>query len=122
VVKLSVGGRLFPVPRTLVRYLTNREADRWARRRTKLTPLQHKLHAIVVRDLPGSAEPLAAATIAERAEESVADVKQALANLHTWLGFIALDDSGAVEWAYPVTVANTPHHLAFESGERMTGA
>ena len=49
-------------------------------------------------------------------------IEQALADLHTWLGFIALDDRGAVEWAYPVTVANTPHHLAFESGERMSGA
>lgn len=120
--KLSLGGRLLAVPRTLVRYLTIREAGHWARRRAQLTPLQQKLHAIVVRDLAGSAEPLAAATIAERAEEPVADVKQALANLHTWLGFIALDDTGAVEWAYPVTVADTPHHLAFESGERMTAA
>ena len=120
--KLSLGNRLFPVPSAIVRNLTKREAGRWAYRRAKLTPLQHKLQAIVVRDLPGSAGPLAAATIAERAEEPVAEVEQALADLHTWLGFIALDDRGAVEWAYPVTVASTPHHLAFESGERMSGA
>jgi hypothetical protein len=122
VAKLSLGNRLFFVPSTIVRKLTKREADRWAYKRAKLTPLQHQLQAIVVRDLPGSAGPLTAATIAERAEEPVAEVEQALADLHTWLGFIALDDRGAVEWAYPVTVANTPHHLAFESGERMSGA
>ena len=120
--KLSVGRYLLPVPRALVRYMTKREAERWARKRAKLTPLQRKLHAIIVRDLPGAAAPLSAATVAERAEETVAAVEQALADLHTWLGFIALDDSGAVRWAYPVTVANTPHHLAFESGERMTAA
>ena len=120
--KISAGSFLFPVPRALVRRLTKREADSWARKRAKLTPLQRKLHSIIVHDLPGSAEPLAAAAIAERAQEPLGDVTQALANLHTWLGFIALNAAGAVEWAYPVTVANTPHRLAFESGERMTAA
>ena len=120
--KLSIGRYLLPVPSALVRFMTKREADRWARKRAKLTPLQRKLHTLIVRDLPGSAEPLSAATIAERAGEPVTDVAPALADLHSWLGFIALDDSGAVEWAYPVTVADTPHHLAFESGERMTAA
>lgn len=120
--KLSIGGVLVPVPRRLVGYLTSREANRWARRRGKLTPMQRRLHGIVVRDLPGSEGPLTAAAVASASGESEADVQAALNNLHTWLGFIALDDDGSVVWAYPVTVANTPHHLAFESGERMTAA
>ena len=121
--KLSIGGFLVPVPGSLVRFLTRREAARWARRRAKLTPLQRKLHAVVVRELPGSHGSLPAQTIADVAKEPLASVTSALENLQTWLGFIALDQNGAVDWAYPMTVAaNSPHHLAFESGERMTGA
>ncbi len=120
--KISIGRYLLPVPSALVRSMTRREADRWARKRAKLTPLQRKLHAMIVRDLPGAGAALAAATVAERAEETLDDVEQAFARLHSALGFIALDDTGAVKWAYPVTLANTPHHLAFESGERMSAA
>ncbi len=88
-VKLSIGNQLVPVPRALVLYLTRREADRWARIRARLTPLQRKLHAMIVRDLPGAGAALTAATVAERAEETLDDVEQALAPLHSALGFIA---------------------------------
>ena len=36
--------------------------------------------------------------------------------------FLFGDEWGAVEWAYPVTAAQTPHRLAFSSGERINAA
>ncbi len=120
--KIAVAGYFVRFPGALGRFMTRREAARWTRRRAKLSPLQRRLHAIVVENLVRSADPLTATAVAKLADEPEADVAAALENLHTWLGFIALNDDGAVEWAYPVTVADTPHRLTLDTGEQITPA
>ena len=120
--KLSVGNFLVPIPRALVLDRTRRASQQWARRRAKLSSLQRKLHTIAVSHLPDSNKPLTASRIAEIAGERLEVVHEALVSLHARLGFIALDSTGSVEWAYPITVAETPHHLVFESGEVMTSS
>jgi hypothetical protein len=36
--------------------------------------------------------------------------------------FLFRNEHGAVEWAYPVTAARTPHRVAFSTGERINAA
>lgn len=45
-----------------------------------------------------------------------------LDDLERGLFFLVRDRSGRVNWAFPVTVERTPHHLSFGSGERLFGA
>ena len=45
-----------------------------------------------------------------------------LDDLEKHMTFLFRDEQGAVEWAYPVTVAQTPHRLTFSSGERVNAA
>jgi hypothetical protein len=120
--KVGIAGYFVRFPSQLGYLLTRREAARWTRRRAKLTPLQRKLHALIVQNLVRSPEPMTAEVLAQLSDESEADVQAAIDNLHTWLGFIALNEAGAVEWAYPVTVTSTHHELTLDSGERMTPA
>ena len=87
--ELAVGGWFLPLPRAFVRYLTAKEAARWARRRSKLTPVQRRLHGVVVRELPGAGGPLTPEHVAEASGEDLQQVKDALGDLHTWLGFVA---------------------------------
>jgi hypothetical protein len=120
--KLGLGGRLFPVPGALIRWMAGKQSASWARRNGRLTELQATVRILAVQHLPDSDKPMTAAAIAELGGLAEADVAQALVELHRLLGFIALDRDGAVEWAYPVTVDATPHYLSFESGERMSAA
>ena len=120
--KLGLNGFLVPVPGSLVRYLAGRESARWGRKNARLSPLQATVRRLAVQHLPASEGPLTAEAIAELGGLPGPDVAVALGELHRKLGFLALDGDGAVAWAYPVTLDNTPHHLTFESGERMSGA
>jgi hypothetical protein len=45
-----------------------------------------------------------------------------LDDLERHLFFVVRDAAGAVAWAFPVTVARTPHRLRFSTGERVGGA
>ncbi len=49
-------------------------------------------------------------------------VERILAELEARLLFLYRDARGAVEWAYPVTSAPTPHRLRFDSGEEIFAA
>jgi hypothetical protein len=40
-----------------------------------------------------------------------------LDELEAHLTFVFRNEAGAVTWAYPVTVDETPHHATFSTGE-----
>ena len=45
-----------------------------------------------------------------------------LDDLEKHMTFLFRNAQGAVEWAYPVTVARTPHKVTFSSGEKLFAA
>ena len=45
-----------------------------------------------------------------------------LVDLEARMTFLFRDEQGSVEWAYPVTAAQTPHRTEFTSGERTNAA
>jgi hypothetical protein len=49
-------------------------------------------------------------------------VQAILEELERNLLFLVRGESGAVAWAFPVTVEPTPHRLNFSTGERLFGA
>ena len=52
----------------------------------------------------------------------LARVQAILEELERQRFFLVRNDDGAVEWAFTVTVAPTPHRLRFSSGETLWGA
>lgn len=120
--KIILAGHMIPIPGPLVRYQTRQEAGRWGRINARFSPLEAEVRRLAVRHLPASGSPLTAEAIAELGGYAASDVAQALEALHRKLGFLAINQEGAVTWAYPVTADRSPHHLAFETGERMTAA
>ncbi len=87
-----------------------------------MTPAHHRVRYFVVRELPSRQEPIEAAFISEKLNIPLEQVKSILDELETKLFFLVRNESGAVAWAYPVTVEMTPHKLRFASGERLYGA
>jgi hypothetical protein len=45
-----------------------------------------------------------------------------LDDLETHMTFLFRNARGAIEWAYPVTVAPTPHRVTFQTGEQLYAA
>ena len=82
----------------------------------------HLVRYFVVRELPRTGKPIQPESISQSVKLPVARVNAILDELERNLLFVVRDSQGAVAWAFPVTVDETPHELAFSTGERLYGA
>jgi hypothetical protein len=80
------------------------------------------IHHFVVRELPYAGEPLTPELISKRLDLPDDVVKAALDYLEKHMTFLYRNESGNVVWAYPVTVAKTPHKITFSTGEKLYAA
>jgi hypothetical protein len=88
-----------------------------------MTPTHHAVRNFVVRDLPrGGGAPLPAKRIAAMLRLELSRVIDVLDQLERHLFFLVRNAAGDVTWAFPVTIAPTPHRLRFSTGERISGA
>ena len=82
----------------------------------------HKVRDFVVLELPRIAKPISPGTIAQSLNMPAEQVESILEELEKNLSFLYRNASGAVTWAYPVTVEQTPHRITFSSGEKIYAA
>jgi hypothetical protein len=82
----------------------------------------HRVRDFVVTEIPKIGKPLSPATIAQALDLPPDRLSIILDELEKHMTFLFRDEHGDVEWAYPVTAARTPHHVAFSSGERIDAA
>jgi len=87
-----------------------------------MTADHHHVRNFVVTELPWAAAPLSPELIAGRLKLPVERVVELLDDLEKHMTFLFRNPQGAVEWAYPVTVAHTPHKVTFSSGEKLYAA
>ena len=95
------------------------------RQRARLEFMSDDHHAVryfVVRELTREGRPLEPGPISRHLELPQARVVEILDELDRNLLFLVRNASGAVSWAFPVTVDRTPHRLSFSTGERLYGA
>ncbi len=82
----------------------------------------HRARNFVVRELPQIGKPLTPEFIAAELNLPLVRVNVILDDLEKNLTFLFRNEQGAVVWAYPVTVAETPHRVSFSSGEQVNAA
>ncbi len=122
--KLLVGfwRLILPVPaETLHRHVAEGEQAE-AAGLAFMTEDHHRIRNLVVRELPRTGAPLSPQWIAAQLDLPVAKVVAILEDLEKHMTFLFRNPHGEVEWAYPVTVARTPHKITFSSGEKLYAA
>ncbi len=82
----------------------------------------HLVRYFVVRELPRIGAPIPPEMIAEELSLPLGRTQEILDELEQKLFFLVRNEQGSVCWAYPVTVAPTPHRLQFSTGERLYAA
>ena len=87
-----------------------------------MTPDHQLVRDFVVREMPRFNQPLSPETIAAAIDLSLERVRSILEELEHAMTFLFRNTSGAVTWAYPVTVEKTPHQVTFSSGEKLYAA
>lgn len=82
----------------------------------------HRVRNLVVEALPRVGKPLTPEWISDELDVSLPVVLDILNELESNMTFLFRNGAGAVTWAYPVTVDQTPHHVLFSSGEQIYAA
>ena len=116
-VLLGVSRLMVPIPRFIWQRQVSGEANL-----DFMSSDHHRVHDFVVMEIPKIGKPLSPAYIAQALDLPPARLSAILDDLETHLTFLFRNPQGEVEWAYPVTAACTPHHVAFSSGERIDAA
>jgi hypothetical protein len=115
---VGIGRYMIPVPRSVWRRLMKAETSKIRARLRFMSEDHHRVRDFVVTELPRRGEPLAPQSIAEALGLPAARVVAILDELEKHLTFLFRNERGAVTWAYPVTVDETPHRATFSSGEQ----
>jgi hypothetical protein len=114
---LGLGHYMIPIPRMAWQRLVKARARKIRASLGFMSEDHHRVRDFVVMELPRAGKPVPPESIAEELGLAIPLVRSVLAELEEHLTFLFRDDRGAVTWAYPVTVDETPHHASFSTGE-----
>ena len=120
--RLGVGPLFLPVPGPLWKRAVDRQAAGAGRLFAHLPDDHRQVRGIAVAELARSGRAVEAEHIARETGLPPGRVEGILAELEAKLLFLYRNAQGAVEWAYPLTAAPTPHRLRFSSGEEVFAA
>jgi len=87
-----------------------------------MTKDHHRVREHVVLELPKVNVPISPQQIVKSLDLPIDRVNVLLDDLEKHMTFLFRNGEGAVTWAYPVTVAQTPHRIDFSSGEQIYAA
>jgi hypothetical protein len=111
------------VPPGLWRNEIVKNAARTRERVTRLVGDDHRrVQHYCVRELSQIGRPLRPEDIAAALDLPLHRVHSLLDDLEAGMTFLYRNPSGAVHWAYPVTVDETPHRVTFSTGEQIHAA
>jgi hypothetical protein len=119
---LGLGHFMLPIPRPVWQ---RQVAGTAAGNRTALgfmSDEHHRVRDFAVVELPRAGAPLPPELFAEKLSLPLARVVSILDELEHHMTFLFRNATGAVTWAYPVTVAPTPHRVTFSTGEQIHAA
>jgi hypothetical protein len=114
---LGVSRYLLPIPR----FIWQRQV-RGGANLDFMSADHHRVRDFVVTQIPKVGKPLSPDCIAQTLDLPPDRLSVILDDLEKHMTFLFRNPQGEVEWAYPVTAACTPHHIAFSSGERIDAA
>ena len=113
---------MLPVPPAVWRKQVDKAARRAAASLGFMTTDHHRVRDLTVLGLPRVGAPLAPEWFSARLDLPLDLTVRILDDLESHLTFLYRNPEGAVAWAYPVTVDETPHRVAFSAGERVNAA
>jgi len=82
----------------------------------------HLVRNFVVRELPRLGRPISLSDISDALHLTRKRAKSIVEDLEKNLFFLVRGNGSEVSWAFPVTVEETGHHVAFSTGERLDAA
>ena len=111
-----------PIPSFIIKKMMSAGVKRARKKVQRFSDVKKKIHHFAVRELPKLGEPISLKYIARELEQPMEAVNKLVDELEKEKTFLFRNNSDHINWAYPVTVEKTPHHVAFSTGERIHAA
>jgi hypothetical protein len=113
---------MLSVPPSLWKKQIAREKKKHRAELAFMTSEHRAVHHFIVRELPKIEKPISPGLVAQELSLSPERVQKIFDDLEQHMTFICRNEEGMAVWAFPVTVAKTPHHLTFSTGEQINAA
>ena len=113
---------MIPLPQALIKKDIRKMADAICRKTADVSDEERKVHRFVVMTMTETNEPVAVEYIAEMLDMPLDRVKDIVDKLEEMKVFFYRYNSQGINWAYPVTVENGVHKMAFSTGEQFNAA
>ncbi len=114
---LGIGRWMIPVPGVVWRRVMRANARKMVTGLAFMTPDHHRVRDFAVDRLFQTGTPLAPDEIARSLDLTLPRVGEILDDLERHLTFLFRRSGAKVNWAYPVTVDQTPHRAIASTGE-----
>lgn len=111
-----------PIPSFLVKKMVLSGVNKTRKKANQFSPLKRRIQHWVVKQLPKTRTPVLLSDIAEQFGQSIKTIESIVNELEKDMTFLFRNQSKGINWAYPVTVEPTPHHVTFSSGEAVYAA
>ena len=121
-VLIGVEKEMNVVPFSFINEEATKQAENARQRTYVFSDDKRKLHHFVVRELPRHGKPMSLGFISESLKMTPEQVGQIVDDLENDKTFLFRNNSEAINWAYPVSVDTTPHHITFSTGEKVNAA
>lgn len=109
---------MIPIPGPLWRAIVSKNARKLEIELSFMSEEHHLVRNYIVQTLPRVGEPISAEYIADKMNVHIDRVKVILDDLEQHMTFLCRYGQSEVNWAYPVTVDQTPHSITYSTGER----
>jgi hypothetical protein len=120
-VLLGVGRHMVPVPEWVFRPMVNRDANKLSKR-PALEPDERRVQHFAVREIPRRREAIAPEVFAKELDLSLDEVHRILDELERRMTFLCRRGGDDVNWAYPVTAAETQYRVRIDGGAAFSAA
>jgi hypothetical protein len=115
---MGVWRLMVPVPEMVWQGQVVKGAEGTVAKLAFMSEEHHMVRDFVVKEIPRVGEPISPELIAQALDLPLTRVVALLDELEKNMTFLFRNEHGAVTWAYPVTTAQTPHRVAFSTGEQ----
>jgi len=114
---LGLGRHMIPIPRVVWQKVVRASARKTGAGLAFMSEDHHRVRDFAVTELSRTGAPLPPESIAEALGLPLSRTTSILDELEKHLTFLFRNERGAVTWAYPVTVDETPHRARLSTGE-----
>jgi len=121
-IRMIENGSLTSLPTVEWKELVLSAIERGRKRLDFMSQDHHSIRRTAVTELIRTRQTVSPEALAHRLAIPVPRTIEILDELERHLFFLVRNSSGAVSWAFPVTIDKTPHKLTFSTGERLYGA